>query len=93
MPRLVRDWFAQQNAGEHATILRSRELAVLADAAREAPRRIVRAVLGSGLLIAAAVLFALDQTGPRWFGYPASAWIAAGGALIAFLLARASKRP
>ena len=93
MPRLVRDWFAQQNAGEHATILQSRELAALAQAANDAPGRIVRAVFGSGLLIAAAVLFALDQNTPRWFGCPASAWIAAGGALVAFISARTKRRP
>ena len=91
MPRLVRDWFAQQNSGEHATILRSRELAELANAAQEAPKRIVRAVFGSGLLVAAAVLFALDDHGPRWLGFPASAWLAAGGALLAFFFARTPK--
>ena len=36
-------------------------------------------MLGSGLLIATALLYALDEAGPRWLGLPASAWIAGRG--------------
>ena len=91
MPRLVHAWFVQQVDGAHAVNLRSQDLAALADAARDTPRRLVRAVLGSGLLVTAALLYAFDQSGPRWLGLPASAWLAAGGALLAFISARARK--
>ena len=92
MPRLAHAWLAQQVDGEHAVNLRSRDLAALAHAASDTPRRIVRAVLGSGLLVAAAVLYAFDATGPRWLGVPVSAWATAGGALLAFLSARRGTR-
>ena len=91
MPRLVHAWLTQQVDGEHAVNLRSQDLAALALAARETPRRLVRAVLGSGLLIAAAVLYAFDSSGPRWLHIPASAWITAGGALLAFISTRQRK--
>ena len=91
MPRLVHAWLTQQVDGEHAVNLRSPDLAALALAARETPRRLVRAVLGSGLLIAAAVLYAFDSSGPRWLHIPASAWITAGGALLAFISTRQRK--
>jgi ubiquinone biosynthesis protein len=47
----------------------------------------VYAILGAGLLLAAAVLFSLDAGGPRVLGLPAVVWVAALGALGAFLAA------
>ncbi|MCX7556165.1 ubiquinone biosynthesis regulatory protein kinase UbiB [Xanthomonadaceae bacterium JHOS43] len=85
MPRLVHAWLTQQVDGEHAVQLRSHDLAALARAANDTPRRIVRGVLGSGLLVGACVLFAFDANGPRWLDLPISAWATATGALLAFL--------
>lgn len=88
MPRLIHAWLTQQVDGEHAVRLQSHDLAALAHAASDTPRRIVRAVLGSGLLIAAAVLYAFDATGPRWLGIPATACVAAIAAALAFVSTR-----
>lgn len=87
MPRLIHAWLAQQVEERHFVNLRSEELEALAHAAREAPRRMVRAVFGSGLLISSAVLFAFDHSGPRWLGLPVSAWVC--GVLAVFALASA----
>lgn len=92
MPRLIHAWLTQQVDHQHAVNLRSDDLAALAHAARETPRRLVRAVFGSGLLIATAVLFAFDANGPRWFGVPVSAWLCGFMALLAFASARPMAR-
>src|SRR5690606_24295698 len=91
MPRLVHAWLEQQVDGAHAVNLRSHDRAALAEAAEQTPRRLVRAVLGSGLLIATALLYAFDEAGPRWLGLPVSAWMTATGAALAFIGARARK--
>jgi ubiquinone biosynthesis protein len=67
--------------------MRSNDLADLADTLRAMQRRIVAAILGTGLLIVAAVLFALEAGGPPVFGVPAAAWIAGLGGLWALLAA------
>ena len=43
--------------------------------------------LGSGLLVVAAVLYALEAGGPRLLGVPLSAWVAGLGGLWAILAA------
>ena len=91
MPALLHAWLTQQVEGRHAVRLRSGDLEALADAARDTPRRLVRAILGSGLLIAAAVLYALDDAGARWLGVPPATWITGLGALLAFVAARAPR--
>jgi ubiquinone biosynthesis protein len=50
-------------------------------------RRIVSAILGTGLLIVAGVLFALEAGGPPLLGVPAAAWIAGLGGLWALIAA------
>ncbi|MCI1711291.1 MAG: ubiquinone biosynthesis regulatory protein kinase UbiB [Chiayiivirga sp.] len=87
MPRLLHDWLAQQVNGQHSLQMRSDDIAQLARIAREAQRQVVYAILGSGLLIVAAVLYALEAGGPRFFGVSAAVWIAGLGALGAFLAA------
>lgn len=67
--------------------MRSRDLAELARVAREGQKRVVAAVLGTGLLIAATVLYALEAAGPRLLSLPVSAWIAGIGGLWALLAA------
>jgi ubiquinone biosynthesis protein len=59
MPGLLHAWLQQQVEGRHELNMRSRDLAALARAVREAQARIVAAILGIGALIALAVLYAL----------------------------------
>ena len=87
MPRLVHTWLKQQVEGRHELGLRSGDLADLALTLRGMQRRIVAAILGTGLLIVAAVLYGFEAGGPRMLGIPASAWIAGLGGLWALLAA------
>ena len=59
MPALLHAWLEQQVEGRHELNMRSRDLAELARAVREAQVRIVAAILGVGALVAFAVLYAL----------------------------------
>ncbi len=87
MPRLVHSWLRQQVEGRHELALRSRDLNDLAQTMRSMQRRIVAAILGTGLLIVAAVLYAFQAGGPSLFTVPASAWIAGVGGVWALLAA------
>ncbi|MEO6154359.1 MAG: ubiquinone biosynthesis regulatory protein kinase UbiB, partial [Thermomonas sp.] len=87
VPRLLHAWLQQQVEGKHELRMRSDDLAELARSAREGQKRMVAAILGTGLLIAAAVLYGLDAGSPRLWAIPAAAWIAALGGLWALLAA------
>ena len=87
MPRLVHAWLKQQVEGKHELALRSRDLNELASTMKGMQRRIVAAILGTGLLIVAAVLYGFEAGGPRIFSIPASSWIAGIGGLWALLAA------
>ncbi|HEY0659772.1 MAG TPA: ubiquinone biosynthesis regulatory protein kinase UbiB [Lysobacter sp.] len=87
MPRLLHAWLTQQVEGRQELHLHSRDLAELNRTIKGAQRRTVAAILGTGLLIAAVVLYGLEAGGPRLAGVPASAWIAGFGGLWAFLAA------
>jgi ubiquinone biosynthesis protein len=87
MPRLLHAWLTQQVEGRHELQMRSRDLAELARVAREGQKRVVAAVLGIGLLVVAAVLYALEAGGPQVLSLPVSAWIAGIGGLWALLAA------
>ena len=87
MPKLLHDWLSQQTSGRHELGMRSTDLADLADTVRAMQRRIVSAILGTGLLIVAAVLYALEAGGPRIIKVPAAAWIAGLGGLWALIAA------
>ena len=63
------------------------ELAEMARTLQTLQRRSVAAILGSGLLVVAAVLYALEAGGPRLLGVPLSAWVAGLGGLWAILAA------
>jgi len=96
MPRLLHAWLTQQVEGRQHLHMHSRELADIASAMRTLQRRAIGAILGTGLLLVAAVLYALEAGGPRLLGAPAAAWIAALGGLWALLAAwprREAKRP
>ncbi|UNK58603.1 ubiquinone biosynthesis regulatory protein kinase UbiB [Pseudoxanthomonas daejeonensis] len=87
MPRLLHAWLEQQVEGRHEMGIRSQDLAELARTLQTMQRRSVAAILGSGLLLVAAVLYALEAGGPSVLGIPASAWIAGLGGLWAILAA------
>jgi ubiquinone biosynthesis protein len=87
MPRLLHAWLTQQVEGRHQLALRSRDLADLAQTMKGMQRRIVSAILGTGLLIAAAVLYALEAGGPRLFGVSAAVWVAGLGGMWGLLAA------
>ncbi len=87
MPQLLHAWLSQQVSGKHELAMRSHDLADLAKTMNAMQRRIVSAILGTGLLIVAAVLFALEAGGPRVFGVPAAAWIAGLGGLWGLIAA------
>jgi ubiquinone biosynthesis protein len=92
MPRLLHDWLAQQVSGQHSLRMQSDDIAALARIAREAQRQVVYAILGSALMIAGAVLFALEAGGPLFMRMPAAVWIAIAGAFGAFLAAWPRRR-
>ncbi|PNS08657.1 ubiquinone biosynthesis regulatory protein kinase UbiB [Solilutibacter silvestris] len=85
MPELVHAWLKQQVEGRHELHMQSEDLRRLSNDLHGMQRRMVSAILGTGLLIVAAVLYALESGGPRLFGIPASAWIAGLGGLWALL--------
>jgi ubiquinone biosynthesis protein len=87
VPRLLHAWLQQQVEGKHELRMRSHDLAELARTARDGQKRMVAAILGTGLLIVAAVLYGLDAGGPRVWAIPTAAWIAGLGGLWALLAA------
>ena len=52
----------------------------------------VAAILGTGLLIAAAVLYALESGGPKLLSVPVSTWVAGFGGVWALLAAWPRRR-
>ena len=87
MPRLLHAWLTQQVDGKHELALRSNDLAELSRTMKGMQRRTVSAILGSGLLIVAAVLYGFEAGGPRAFGISAAVWIAGLGGLWALIAA------
>jgi len=73
--------------GRQQLQMHSKDLTDIAVAMRVLQRRAVGAIVGAGLLIVAAVLYALEAGGPRIAGVPASAWAAGIGGLWALLAA------
>ncbi len=87
MPQLLHAWLSQQVGGKHELAMRSHDLAELTRTLNAMQRRIVSAILGTGLLIVAGVLYALEAGGPPLLGVPAAAWIAGLGGLWALVAA------
>lgn len=92
MPRLLHAWLQQQVDGEHTLRMQSRDLTELTRAVKDLQRRTVAALLGTGLLIVAAVMYALEAGGPSWLSVPASSWIAGLGGVWALLAAWPRRR-
>ncbi|TXI50663.1 MAG: ubiquinone biosynthesis regulatory protein kinase UbiB [Lysobacter sp.] len=87
MPQLLHAWLNQQVSGQHELAMRSHDLAELTRTLHAMQRRIVSAILGTGLLIVAGVLYALEAGGPPVLGIPAAAWIAGLGGVWALIAA------
>jgi len=76
MPRLLHTWLKQQVEGRHELRMRSNDLSQMVEEVRRMQRRTVAAILGTGLMIVAALLYALDAGGPKLWSIPMAAWIA-----------------
>jgi ubiquinone biosynthesis protein len=87
IPRLVHEYLKQAVAGEHQLRMRSPDIEKLIAVTRQGQRQMALAVLGSGLIIVATILFALDAGGPRYANIPLAAGLAGIGGLWAFLAA------
>lgn len=87
IPRLVHEYLKQSVAGEHQLRMRSPDIERLIAVTRQGQRQTALAVLGSGLIIVAAILFALEAGGPPLARIPLAAWLAGLGGLWAFLAA------
>lgn len=78
MPRLIRNWFAQQVSGEHSLKMRSDEIAELSRLTVLAQFRIACLVLASGFLVCAALFYLFDTQSPVYFHLNVKTWIALG---------------
>ncbi|GMU42374.1 MAG: ubiquinone biosynthesis regulatory protein kinase UbiB [Xanthomonadales bacterium PRO6] len=87
IPRLLHQHLKQSVAGEHQLRMHSPDIQKLIVVTRQGQRQTVLAILGSGLLIVAGILFAFDAGGPKVLGVPGAAGLAALGAVWAFLAA------
>ncbi|SHF06704.1 ubiquinone biosynthesis regulatory protein kinase UbiB [Thermomonas hydrothermalis] len=87
MPRLLHAWLQQQVDGRHTLNMHSPDVRAITQALQQMQRRIVAAMLGIGLLLAAVLLYALEAGGPRLGPLPVSAWIAGLGGVWALLAA------
>jgi ubiquinone biosynthesis protein len=67
--------------------MRSQDLREVSQTLGALQRRMVSAILGVGLLIVAAVLYALEAGGPQLFGVPVATWVAGLGGVWAMLAA------
>ena len=87
MPRLIRNWFAQQVNGEHSLKMHSDELAELSRITVLAQFRLACLVLASGFLICAALFYLFDTQSPIYFHLNAKTWIALGAGVFTVLAA------
>ena len=87
MPRLVRNWFAQQVNGEHTLNMRSNEIAELSRLTRQAQFRLTWMILASGLLVCAALFYLFDTQSPVYFHLNAKTWVALCAGIGALLVA------
>ena len=87
VPRLLHAWLQQQVEGKHELAMRSQDIRDITQTLSSLQKRVVAAILGVGLLIVAAVLYALEAGGPQLIGVPVATWVAGVGGLWALLAA------
>jgi ubiquinone biosynthesis protein len=86
LPELVHRFLKQSTSGNLRLEWKSPEIRRLRQEVRRANRRTIGAIVGTGLLLIAAIVFGLDGYSPSLvFGAPLLTWIA-GGLGIALLL-------
>ena len=78
---------SSSSQGGHELQMRSQDVRDIAPSLNALQKRMVAAILGVGLLIVAAVLYALEAGGPQLLGVPVSTWVAGVGGLWALLAA------
>jgi len=85
MPQLAHRFLEQATSGKLQVEWTSKELRLLRAEMRRANRRNVSAIIGTGLLVAAAIIYGLDGHAPRLImGAPLLTWIT--GCLGTFIL-------
>lgn len=87
MPELVHQLIKTAHANKVELTMRSKDLEQLAALTHQGQRQMVYAILGSGLLIVGAVMFALEAGGPSIFNVSLAVWMAGLGAAWAFAAA------
>jgi ubiquinone biosynthesis protein len=92
MPRLLHTWLESWVEGRQRVQIDSVDLNALVRAIHAAQRRIIAAILGTGLLIVAAVLYNRGVGGAHLFGLPAAVWVAGLGGVWALLAAWPRRR-
>jgi ubiquinone biosynthesis protein len=87
MPELVRTWLKKAAAGDFDAARAAQSQAGAAAAAHAASRNRILALGGAAALVAAAILYGLDASGPRVGAVPFSAIAIAVLAAVAFAAA------
>jgi ubiquinone biosynthesis protein len=75
MPRLIRNWFAQQVNGEHRLKMQSEELAELVRQIKLGQYRVLGLILATGFFIASILFFLFDTQAPIYFNLSAKTWL------------------
>ncbi len=92
IPRLLHEYLKQGVGGEHQLRMRSPDIEKLIEVTRQGQRQTVLAILGSGLVIVAALMYAFEAGGPKFLELPLATLIAALGGLWAFVAAWPGRR-
>ncbi len=87
VPHLIHEYLKTATRGDQVLNMRSRDLRLLAQTARTTQRALVLAVLGAGLLVVTALLWALRAQGAGVAGVPGVAWLTLVASLASFTLA------
>lgn len=83
MPRLIRNWFAQQVNGEHSLKMQSDELKNLNESFAGFQRKVLSTMGTLGFFIAGILLMLFDKPAHLQFGVPLSMYVFAGSLLCA----------
>ena len=85
MPRLIRNWFAQQVNGEHSLKMQSDELKHLNESFAGFQRKVLSTMGTLGFFIAGILLMLFDKPAHLQFGIPLSMYVFAGSLLCALV--------
>ncbi|MGH8500617.1 MAG: hypothetical protein ACRERV_17655, partial [Methylococcales bacterium] len=85
MPRLIRNWFAQQVNGEHSLKMQSDELKNLNESFAGFQRKVLSTMGTLGFFIAGILLMLFDKPAHLQFGVPLSMYVFGGSLLCALV--------